>query len=572
MSAVAGFKIPAAWDQNRPKFDGETINSLRIFIRNCETVFTSGGITDEQEKKNKLLEYLDHVDIREQWQKLPKFPAPHLFTLWKEEILTLYPEIEDMNQGSLQKLTVICDSNRPISRSELGKLRRFAVAFTNEAEKLLKGTALIVNMTLVDWILSVLEVTFATELENAMNQAAIVTVTHPPAAPVAGQAPTGLQLADRRGDRLPYKQVLQIADLIADNWVGRNAKSLLGSNSRLNSTIGIAVPAVSMDSIKVKAEIADRMDSFAGELARMKDTAELHEKRIGESIRRVETSIESSLRQLNQSLREKPPHMDQSGPPSGRRNDDHQGQNSGSNNNSAGNRERGPCYFCNGPHLINECVTKDEFIDFGWITVENGLVKLGNGNWIPRYPDHISRMQKVEDHYRKQGITRDSPSIKRANMVETFYSTGNQGPSQQNDSYNHSRVDHLYDTIDDEIRSAKVQQMVRLRALNQNQRPVVSQNYNVPFIEGPTYHNPSPEITLGTNMVQAIPQFQQMLQGTQPVSNVSNVSTVGNLDLNQLIQLLNIVGGGNRSGTSVQEQMVMTRGGATSDPPAKPHF
>jgi hypothetical protein len=327
-----------------------------------------------------------------------------------------------------------------------------------------------------------------------------------------------------------------------------------------------------MESLKIKAEISDRMDSFAGELARMKDTAELQEKRIGESIKRVETTIESSLRQLNQSLRAKPPHMDHSGPSHGHRNDDHQGQNSGSNNNSAGNRERGPCYFCNGPHYINECVTKDEFIDLGWITVENGLVKLGNGNWIPRFPEHVSRMQKVEDHYRKQGITRDSPSIKRANMVETYYSGGHQGSSQSNDSYHHSRMDHLYDTIDDEIRSAKVQQMVRLRALNQNQRPIVSQNYNVPLIEGPSYHNAIPENTIGTSLVQSIPQFQQLSHGSQPILNVPNVPMGGNLDLNQLIQLLNIVGGGNRSGTSVQDQMVMTRGGATSDPPAKPHF
>jgi hypothetical protein len=64
-------------------------------------------------------------------------------------------------------------------------------------------------MSLVDLILSVLDATFTTELKNAMNQAAIVMITHP-TVPAVGQAPTGLQLADRQGDRLPHKQVLYV--------------------------------------------------------------------------------------------------------------------------------------------------------------------------------------------------------------------------------------------------------------------------------------------------------------------------------------------------------------------------
>ena len=72
-------------------------------------------------------------------------------------------------------------------------MRWFTIAFTNEAEKLLKGTALVVNLTLVDRILGVLDVPFATELENAMNQAAIASIMNP--AVQAGQ--NGLTLADR---------------------------------------------------------------------------------------------------------------------------------------------------------------------------------------------------------------------------------------------------------------------------------------------------------------------------------------------------------------------------------------
>ena len=492
MGSIAGFKIPTPWDQNRPKFDGENVNSLRLFLRNCETIFTSGGITNDQEKKDKLLEYLDNVDIREQWQELSKYSIPATFNQWKEHILQLYPEIEDMASGSLQKLVVICSSNRPITRTELGKLRRFTIAFTNEAEKLLKGTALVVNLTPVDMILGVLDVPFATELENAMNQAAIASIMNP--AIQAGQ--NGLTLADRRGDRLPYKQVLAMADLIADNWVGPSAKSLLGGNSRLDSTIGISVgshPLVSNEAVKIKSEISDRIESFAGELAKFKDSSDLQERRIGESIKRMENSFENSLKQLNQSLRDRPPHMDRSVAVQQQHSDNHNDYNHGNNNSSQGNRERGPCYFCNGPHLINECVTKDEFIDRGWIMVQGGLVKLGNGNWIPRHPENLSRQQKVEDHYRKLGITRDSSNTRSANYVHSFYSEGSSGSSQPYDPYEHDRVDHLYDTIDDEIWSAKVQQMTRIRGSNQGYIPQLSQNYSIPAAAGPSYNmGPTP--------------------------------------------------------------------------------
>jgi hypothetical protein len=104
------------------------------------------GISDEQSRK-----HLDHVDTKEQWEKLLTFAAGNTFEGWKTAIRRLYPEIEDMASGSLSKPKEICHENRPISRSELGKLRRFAIALTNEAEKLLTGSALIVNLTLVEW-------------------------------------------------------------------------------------------------------------------------------------------------------------------------------------------------------------------------------------------------------------------------------------------------------------------------------------------------------------------------------------------------------------------------------------
>ncbi|KAJ7193097.1 hypothetical protein B0H12DRAFT_1231098 [Mycena haematopus] len=576
-ASVAGFKVPAAWDNNRPKFEGESVNSLKNFLRNCETIFKNGGVNDAQDKKDKLLEYVDDVDIREQWQGLATYKTGSTFDQWKEAILQLYPEIEDMAHGSLQKLTRICAANRPITRLELGKLRRFAAAFTTEAEKLLAGSALIVNLSLVDMVLGVLEPAFATELENAMNNAIITSITNP-VAQVQGQPQNGLLLADRRGDRLPYKQVLEIADLIADNWVGRGAKGLLTGSSRYDtSNVGIAggsIPSGLQDTAKIKTEVMERMESFAIELARIKDTSEIQERRFGDSMKRMEHSIENSMKQMNQALRDRPPHLMQDAPK--QRSDESQGHNHGPGGSSShGTRERGPCFFCGGPHLIGECVNKDELIDLGWIIVENGVIKLANGNWIPKYPEGSTRMQRVEDFYRKQGQTRNSASKPRASMMQSFYNGEIYGSDDPSES---GRMDHLYDTRDDEIRSAKVQQMVKFRGGNQGYNMPVSQNYHVPAVPSVPYHNPYQNPHPGAYMVQTMPQFQQMTRVPEMVPNVptvpttSNVLTNGSLDLSQVIQLLNAIGVGNRSGTPVQEQLVATRSGAKSDPPAQPDF
>ncbi len=578
MASVSGFKIPAAWDQNRPKFDGETANSLRNFLRHCEIIFTSGSITDEQEKKEKLLEYVDHSDIREQWEKLRTFKDPITFAKWKEEIVELFPEIEDMAQGSLSKLNNICQNSTPISRDELGKLRRFSLAFENEAEKLMKGSALVVNLNLVEMILKVLDPVFAEELENTMNQAAIVAIYHPVVA-AAGQA-NGLSFLDRRGDRLPYKQVLKMADHIANNWVGRSSKRLLNGGSRSDLTAGLGmgmVPIAPSETVKIKQEIANRLDTFAGELAQIKDSADVRERRLGESLKRLESSFESTIRQLsqsssnfNQTSRQLPPHMDQSAPTQKQRYDHNQehnhGSRSGTGHDHAHSGGAGPCFFCNGPHYVNECDKKDGFIDRGLVIIENGLIKLGNGNWIPKYPEQLSRMQKVEDYYRKIDGGKNLPPVQQANMVQTFYSGHSQGSFSQYDPYHEDRVGNYYDTLDDEIRSAKVQQVSRLRAANQMLEGSSKQSYQVPAVP-----MSSPQVPImGTNMAQIMPQFQQIpyTQEVQPVvqSNVPVVPVNNGVDLNQLIQFMNILNSSNRTGTPVQDQMVMTRGGSRTDP------
>jgi hypothetical protein len=59
-------------------------------------------------------------------------------------------------------------------------------------------------------------------------------------------------------------------------------------------------------------------------------------------------------------------------------------------------------------------------------------------------------MQKVEEHFRRQGVTRESAKAQHAGMMQSFYSSA----WTQDDGYGNwytDRVDHLYDMTEDEI-------------------------------------------------------------------------------------------------------------------------
>ncbi|KAJ7095592.1 hypothetical protein C8R44DRAFT_890006 [Mycena epipterygia] len=533
---AASFKIPASYDQNRPKFDGETASSLKVFLRDCEAVCANGGITDEEKMKERLLDYLDHMDIREQWERLPSFENGKSFANWKKEILRLYPEIEDMDLGSLGRLSEICRRNQVITRAELGKLRRFTSAFTTEAQKLLTGSAQVTNKQLVEWILDVLDEQFASEVEQAMNQHAILAI--------AAAQPAGAALNARRGDKLPYKRVIEIADYIADNWSGRTAMTTLTGSDRY-AQVASTIPTIltrknDASGSKIKTEITERLDHFAGEMAEVKDLARNQSQRFDETVKRLESAFENSVRIMNQNLRGPAPHQLISQPGHAVRNEETQGRNEVSKSRTGD----GLCYFCNGPHMIRDCHNKEEFINLGWVIIENGLIKLGNGGWIPKFPEGVSRMIKVEDHYRKQGITRESAKAQRASMMQSFHQGGitSVGGYYAPDM---ERIDHIYDTREDEMRSANIQSML-------GQQPITQQSYLVPSAPVPQVIQP------------------QMFSGVQQVAPAIPSSGI---EISQLIQLFNAArGDGSMNGLNIQDQMVATRTGAKSDPPSNPGF
>jgi hypothetical protein len=542
MTSQTTFKQPAPWDKNSPSFDGKTASSLKRFIRHCTTIVKSAGITDVAEQKTTLLDYIFDDFVRQQFEKLSSYTTGS-FEKWCEDIERLYPEIEDMGAGSLEVLAKICtDARKGLTQTNLGAVRRFSVSFTNEAEKLLRPPATVTNKMLVGMILNTLERTFANNVEMMMNHKLIAdnTVVAPPVQVTAGTTPAQAATTTgagpvtvgipRRGDRLDYKMVLDIAEKIADSWSGRENSALFSGMNDLIIGDEQTQSSVIQENvlIGIQKEVNEKLEIFSGELASFKDSAVVQEKKLNDSLDKMENSLKESIRStLVQFTRGPPPHLDVPG-------SSHQGQERTYERNT-GNQRQFLCYFCLGQHLIRDCPVKTEYINLGWLKVENSRMYYGDGSgMVPRYPEWKSRKEHIDDHYAAKGITKDQARRQGVNFVQS------QGGYSYHEEEN---LDQIYDSRADERLSNQVQSAM----LNNVYRPQIQQLLNQGLL-----NNQRPVMTPPTQE-----QSQSQTAGQQRVYNITPDS---------LSQLLNLVR--NSDTTAVdgeqvgnQEQLLSTRSG-----------
>ena len=559
---AAAFKVPWGWDRNAPRFDGKTADNLQRFLRFCKTIVSEAKITDADEQRRTLLDYIEEQDIREQFKLLPSYQGG-TFEEWCAEIETLYPEIEDREIGSLEKLFKICETAKGITQQDLGAVRRFSMAFSNEAEKLLRPPASITNKVLVEKILDSLEPNFANSVETMMNHKLIMENTTAATAPLApaasastgsgtggssSKAPaTGTAAAavgpggvQRRGDRIHYKKALEIAEKIADTWSGRSALSVslgLGLlNARANSTETSLLQGGS--SAGLPKDVAGKLESFDRDLAGVKDSQVLLEKQVKELTGKMGDTIKTSIKEsMAQYSRDTPPHLDnqQSGGTSSQVPDR-------SNQRYQENNRPMACYFCNGPHMIRDCPLKEEYITIGWLKIENGRMKMGDGSFIPRYPEHKSRKDRIDDYYGAKGFTKNQAGRARSNLMQG--QGGYYDPRVEEDN-----LDYHYDSRADELLSNQVQSTM----MANNHQPQYQQMLN----QGPVSAAPA----------VAPPAQNQFAQAPAAAPGVLSMTTT------QFAELLNACKvAGSAPQQEAQEQLLTTRTGRNVQGPEPRSF
>jgi hypothetical protein len=141
--AVSHFKIPQKWDRGSPEFTTDDPDELLEFVEQVRQIIRLAGITDEKEKKDQFLSYLDWKR-KKAWKVLATYSAG-TFEEFLKEIYKSYPEIDDQEVGTLEALYKLCKLNQGIQVSEEGKLRRFGILFKEQYQKLIQAPSQITN-------------------------------------------------------------------------------------------------------------------------------------------------------------------------------------------------------------------------------------------------------------------------------------------------------------------------------------------------------------------------------------------------------------------------------------------
>lgn len=555
------FKMPNGWDRNSPSFDGKTANSLKRFLKQCNSIISQGGLTRAADKKERVLEYVDS-DVQEQWESLDTYAAG-TYEAWIKEIEALFPELEDWEKGSLDKLNRLCKQNRGITTSDLGQLRRFSKTFMVEAAKLLADPAAISNGKLVSMFEDCLDKSFADMVKLMRNHVSIMEKTNPALAVAAGipgtaGATTGVR---RRSDKPPIQEVIKVADSIAlSSGVDEDSdRDDFISSSLVSKTASAEVKGI-------KRELNSTVENITDEVAKLKDALAIQEKRFKESLNQVENSFKHTF---SQTMKDPPPHMGMTAGPSRINPSGPMPMPSGPLRNDKDNG----CHYCwETDHRIANCDYKSEHIDIGYLSFDSGFMRLGNGAYIPRAPMDKSRKVRVDEYYASQGKPKGKPL--RSSLVANYSHQQYTQTGYGDDDY----VQSVYDSRDDEIRAHRVQR--QLMAVQQPAPPMhASYNpYTVPQAPGVSYsvnQGTAPLAYPGMNYpgLPSTPPASQAPQNQFVQLPAAQGAASGNMDFTQLVQLVDDIRKAGLIPQGVtQEQFVATRTGARSDGPARPNF
>jgi hypothetical protein len=563
-------KVPQPWDtKNCPSFDGKTAESLMKFLRYCKMIIEGSNMTDDDEKKKMVKNFLSY-HVNEEWSSLSSY-ATGTFDEWVAEIEGLFPEIKTMRIGSLERLNQICTSNAGLRKQDDGKIKRFSLQFKNEAEKLMAHPVLVTNPVLVDKYIACFEEGFAREIDMMISQTIYWEKrngTGPAAA--AGPAPgpqPGLAPVARPEDTIPLGRLIDmVEDLCVINVNRTPSVSNLNTN---NMTPTFESASVNPDILKIKTEVREHkvlLDACANDIAQIKDGQALAEKRTVAGFMEVNQNLLKNLAEFKQlmsqstgkegSYRDKPPHQD-AGYGS-------QQANHNFNNNSGGSyrsNDNKDCFYCYlAGHMVRDCPYKREHIDLGRILISNNQMRLGDGSPFPKYPESKSKKQRVDDYYAGKTVP-GAPQV----LIQNY-----DHPSQDMSQFHSQIVDNLctvYDSRDDEIRTLQVQTFIRtqLSQVQTTQFPVASYHQGAQMLpngggtvqtHAPNSQNFQPNLAQ-QNFVTGIPQGYQPGIAQFQQAQVPSPAQPGGMDLTQLLSLVNAIKGVNDAvGPAAQEQLL----------------
>ncbi|SJL11881.1 uncharacterized protein ARMOST_15293 [Armillaria ostoyae] len=229
-----------------------------------EDLFSNYSITDDDEKKKKLVRYTD-AHTEEEWQALEEYDNG-TFAEFKEAVLKNYPEVADAETGTWERLTHILHKFSNLGADEHELYLKFKCRFLTEAKKLQKPPALVMNRELMEKFTESLSPTFRANIASRLSiKCGVKSVTSAPAAtaPAAAAAgavavPVVAKPVKRREDMHTLDEVVAEADDIALN--SSTSYLLLVTSGSISSTRATSGSGIKAEFEEVKQQVATLLD------------------------------------------------------------------------------------------------------------------------------------------------------------------------------------------------------------------------------------------------------------------------------------------------------------------------
>ncbi|KAK0431783.1 hypothetical protein EV421DRAFT_1911566 [Armillaria borealis] len=252
-------KMPRPMSRDVPKFDSDEPENLCHFLGQMEDLFSDYSITDDDEKKKKLVRYTDAC-TEEEWQALDEYDNG-TFAEFKEVVLKNYPEVADTETGTWERLMRIARKFSNLGADEHESYLKFKHRFLTEAKKLQKPPVLVTNHELVEKFTKSLSPAFQENIAARLSikRGIKSTTSAPSATPAAASAaPVITKPVKRQEDMHTLEEVVAEADDITLN--SSTSYLLLATSGSVSSTRATSGSGIKAEFEEVKQQVATLLD------------------------------------------------------------------------------------------------------------------------------------------------------------------------------------------------------------------------------------------------------------------------------------------------------------------------
>ena len=352
-------RMPKPGEKNAPSFDPEKPEELGRFFDRMEDWFSDEGITDGDDKKRRIVKYLD-ADSEIQWKALPKFLSG-TFDEFKAEVMSSYPAAEEVMKGSVAALKRKIKRIGPIATDERDDLLSLIRIMTAEVMKLKRiAPPIHTNRELVDLFLSRLTPEFASRVASKLSVHRLVDTAQQ----------NNAQAQRNPEDMYDIEDVMKMARHTSLEQANPFGKFLMGTQSNQAASSVKLEEAVARltDSIQIQTQYNKQMDQRLASLQNV--------------ITRDRSTQNQGFGQSNQSTYNR-------------------SQMQGNNASYANNASSGQCFYCEeSGHRIPDCPAVLKHLDLGWIKRVDGYLRMPDGAKLPRETTR-STMEVIECRNRK---------------------------------------------------------------------------------------------------------------------------------------------------------------------------